>query len=103
MQKPRRSADAVVRVAAIEDRRGQSLAGIELVTEVERIVTAGDTNLLELILLDGDAPRAAPRQCAEPYLTRILDPMCAPARWQTMDCSGAPSILAGSRAPVRPA
>ena len=56
MQSSRGSTDAVMGVSTVEDRRGQLVARSEVVGEVERIVTASDTNLAQLILLYTDAP-----------------------------------------------
>src|SRR3981189_2940283 len=72
MQSPRGSADTVMGVPAIEHRSRQLFARGEVIGEVERIVTASDTNLAYLILLYTDAPGAAPRQRAKPYFACVF-------------------------------
>ena len=42
------------------------------VAEVEGIEAAGDAHLVELVLLDGDAPGAAPGQRAKPDFAVLL-------------------------------
>src|SRR5579863_9406744 len=61
-------------IATIEDRRLQLVAGMQHVAEVERIEAAGHAHFVQLILLDGDAPRTAPREGAEPDFTVLLVP-----------------------------
>ena len=65
MEDARGLAHAAAGEAAIEGRGGQRLAGREAIAEVEGIVTASDTNLMEGALLHGDAPASAPAQLAE--------------------------------------
>src|SRR3981189_1360506 len=72
MQSPRGSADAMMGVPAVENRRRQPFARGKVIGEVERIVPPSDTNLAYLILLYADAPGAAPRQRAKPYFTGVF-------------------------------
>src|ERR1700722_12267829 len=51
MHQPRRTTDAVVRVASIEVRRGELFARLQQITEVEGIRATGYSHLLELVLL----------------------------------------------------
>jgi hypothetical protein len=72
MQEAGRAAQAVLGIAAIEDRGFKRLAGVQDGTEVEGIEAAGDADFVELVLLDGDAPGAAPGKCAEPDLAVVF-------------------------------
>src|ERR1039458_1211675 len=51
----------------VEDRGLQSLARAKLIAKIKGIETAGNAHLLHRVLSDGNAPRPAPRQSAEPY------------------------------------
>ena len=72
MQQARGAAEAMGRIAAVKNRRLERLAGFEHVAEVEGIEAAGDAHRVQLVLLDGDAPGAAPCQRAEPDFAVIL-------------------------------
>ncbi len=72
MQQARGLAEAVGRVAAVEDGCLERLAGVQHVAEVEGIEAAGDADGVELILLDGDAPGATPCERAEPDFAVIF-------------------------------
>ena len=72
VEQARGAAQAVRRVAAVEDGRFERLAGMEDVAEVEGIEAAGDADGVELVLFDGDAPGAAPGQRAKPDFAVVL-------------------------------
>src|SRR6266851_4760242 len=66
-------AHAGVGVAGVEDGGLELLAGGEGVGEVEGVEASGDADLLELVLLEGDAPGAAPGEGSEPDVAGLLD------------------------------
>src|SRR4051794_28931594 len=55
-------------MARIEYWCFELFAGGKLIAEIERIVAASDSDLAKLILLDGDAPGAAPGERTKPHL-----------------------------------
>src|SRR6266851_3783124 len=65
-------AHAGVGVAGVEDGGLELLAGGEGVGEVEGVEASGDADLLELVLLEGDAPGAAPGEGSEPDVAGLL-------------------------------
>ena len=72
VQQPRGPAQPVRRIPAVEHRRLQRLARVQHVAEIERVEAAGHAHAVELVPLHRDAPRAAPRQRAEPHLAVLL-------------------------------
>src|SRR5579863_782254 len=66
MKDTRCAAESVIGIAAIENRRFEFFAGLELVAEIEGIEAAGDAHRIELRFFDGEAPRAGPSERAEP-------------------------------------
>ena len=72
VQQPRSAAQAMRGVAAVKDGGLQRLAGMQDVAEVEGIEAARDADGVELVLLDGDAPGAAPAKRAEPDFAMVL-------------------------------
>ena len=72
MQQTRGAAQAVRGEAAVEDGRFKGLARRQHVAKVEGIEAAGHTNRVQLILLNGEAPGAAPTQRAEPDFAAVF-------------------------------
>ncbi len=72
VKQARGAAQAVIGVAAVEDRRLEVFAGLEYVAEVEGIEAAGHADRVELSPLHRDAPRTATRPMRRTRLRRVL-------------------------------
>src|SRR6202034_4102941 len=68
MHQPRRTANALLRVAAVEVWRLELFSALQQVTKVKGIRASCHANLLQLVLLDGNLPRSAPAQSSEPHI-----------------------------------
>ncbi len=66
MQQTRRTANAAIGITGIKRRRSERFPGRQVVSEIKRVVSPGDSNLFEGSLLHVDAPVSAPAMCAEP-------------------------------------
>src|ERR1700754_561502 len=72
MQQSRHVAQPTCRIAGEKHGSVERLAGSEPVRKVKRVVTTGHAHATPEIRLYGDAPRAAPGQCAKPHGTGIF-------------------------------